>query len=177
MTTFVGKIHNMTATENNISPKIFNLPEEARLWIYQSTRPFNKKEETVLKSQLNAFTAEWTAHSKQLCAAGDILYNQFIVLAVDENQAGASGCSIDKSVKFMQGIENQYDVQLFERMNFAWLDDETVKTIPSSDFKRLYTEGVLTGETLVFDNLITSVKDLKANWLKPLGQSWHKRFV
>jgi hypothetical protein len=156
----------MTATANTISTQIFNLPEEARLWIYQSTRPFNEKEETVLKSQLNAFTTEWTAHSKQLCAAGDVLYNQFIVLAVDENQAGASGCSIDKSVKFMQDIENQYDVQLFERMNFA-----------SSDFKRLYTEGGISADTLVFDNLISSVGALKTAWLKPLMQSWHKRFV
>jgi hypothetical protein len=167
----------MTATANTISTQIFNLPEEARLWIYQSTRPFNEKEETVLKSQLNAFTTEWTAHSKQLCAAGDVLYNQFIVLAVDENQAGASGCSIDKSVKFMQDIENQYDVQLFERMNFAWLDGNTVKTAASSDFKRLYTEGGISADTLVFDNLISSVGALKTAWLKPLMQSWHKRFV
>jgi hypothetical protein len=167
----------MTAIESSISTKIFNLPEEARVWIYQSTRPFNEKEETVLKSQLNAFTAEWTAHSKQLCAVGDVLYNRFIVLAVDENQAGASGCSIDKSVKFMQDVENQYNVQLFERMNFAWLDGETVKTAPSSDFKRLFTEGGITSETLVFDNLVSSVGGLKTVWLKPLSQSWHKRFV
>ena len=167
----------MTATENTIDTKIFDLPEESRVWIYQSTRPFSAQEITVLKSQLNAFTAEWTAHSKQLCAVGDVLYNQFIVLAVDEKQAGASGCSIDKSVKFMQGIENQYDVQLFERMNFAWLEDEIVKTAPSNDFKRLFTEGGIKPETLVFDNLITSVGDLKRSWLKPLMKSWHKRFV
>jgi hypothetical protein len=167
----------MTATEIPITPKIFNLPDTARVWIYQSTRPFDEKEETVLKSQLNAFTAEWTAHSKQLCAAGDVLYNRFIVLAVDENQAGASGCSIDKSVYFMQSIENQYGVQLFERMNFAWLDGKTVKTAPSSDFKRLFTEGGITSETLVFDNLVSSVEGLKTAWLKPLSQSWHRRFV
>jgi hypothetical protein len=167
----------MTTTENTIDTKIFNLSEQSRVWIYQSTRSFSAQEITVLKSQLNAFTKEWTAHSKQLCAVGDVLYNQFIVLAVDENQAGASGCSIDKSVKFMQSIENQYDVQLFERMNFAWLEGETVKTAGSSDFKRLFTEGGISGETLVFDNLISSVGGLKTAWLKPLSQSWHKRFV
>ena len=167
----------MTATENTIETKILDLSEEARLWIYQSTRPFDDKEVTVLKSQINAFTAEWTAHNKQLFAAGDVLYNRFIILAVDENEAGASGCSIDKSVYFMRGLENQYGMQLFERLTFAWLEDGKVKTARSSDFKRLYTEGVLTSETLVFDNLIVSVGDLKTAWLKPLKESWHKRFV
>ncbi len=167
----------MTITENNITTKIFDLPEESRLWIYQSTRPFSGQEIIVLKSQLNAFTAEWTAHSQQLCAVGDVLYDRFIVLAVDENQAGASGCSIDKSVYFMRSLEQQYGVQLFERMTFAWLAGEMVKTAASSDFKRLYTEGGISSETLVFDNLIVSVGDLKTAWLKPLKESWHKRFV
>jgi hypothetical protein len=167
----------MTATENSIASKIFDLPETARVWIYQSTRPFSAHEIGVLQSQLKGFTAEWTAHSKQLCAVGDVLYNHFIVLAIDENQAGASGCSIDKSIYLMKNIEAQYGIQLFERMNFAWLEGETVKMAASSDFKRLYTEGGISSETLVFDNLVSTVGDLKTKWLKPLMQSWHKRFV
>ena len=167
----------MVASHPIIKSKIFDLPETARVWIYQSNHPFAEREIIVLRSQINGFTAEWTAHSKQLCAAGDILHDYFIVLAVDESQAGASGCSIDKSVNFIKNIENQYDVQLFERMTFAYLDGEIVKTAVSDDFKQLYTEGVVNGETLVFDNLVSTVSDLKNKWLKPLNSSWHRRFV
>ena len=167
----------MVTSSVPIPSKIEDLPDWSRVWIYQSNRPFTEREITVLKSHINAFTTDWTAHSQQLCATGDVLYNQFIVLAVDERQAGASGCSIDKSVNFIKSIENQYTVQLFERLTFAYLEGESVKTAPSTDFKRLYTEGVLTDETLVFDNLINSVLDLKNTWLKPLNKSWHKRFI
>jgi hypothetical protein len=169
----------MTETIDNqiVTSTIFNLPEWSRVWIYQSNRSFTDKEMVVLNSQLNAFVQSWTAHSNQLYAACSIMHNQFIILAVDEKQAGASGCSIDKSVHFMQDIENQYGISLFDRMTFAYMDDDTVKTASKPAFKQLYTEGVISENTPVFDNLINTVKDLKTAWVKPLKESWHRRFV
>lgn len=167
----------MQAVEIRLSDKLERLPNSARVWIYQSTRSFTNMEIEVLRSQINGFVDDWTAHSHQLAAAGDILFEHFIVLAVDENQAGASGCSIDKSVNFIKGIENQYVTQLFERMNFAYLEDGEVCVVPASEFSTLYTEGVLSENTLVFDNLIQSIGDLKTQWIKPVKSSWHKRFV
>ncbi len=152
------------------------MPDQARVWIYQSTRPFTEMETTVLTSQINGFVREWTAHRKTLLAAGGVLYNQFIVLSVDESLNEASGCSIDASVYFIKDIENQYGVQLFERMNFAYLEGETVKTVPSSAFSALYTEGAINDETLVFDNLVNTIGTMKTAWLKPLKTSWHRRF-
>ncbi len=168
----VDTIDNQIITSN-----IVNLPDWSRVWIYQSNRPFSEKECLVLNSQLNAFVQNWAAHSQQLYAACSIVHNQFIILAVDESQAGASGCSIDKSVHFMQEIENQYGISLFDRMAFAYMDNDTVKTATKPTFKRLYTEGVLTDDTPVFDNLVNTVKDLKSAWVKPLKDSWHRRFV
>lgn len=166
----------MHTVELRLSDKLEALPDSARVWIYQSSRPFNEREITVIKSQINGFVSEWTAHSQQLMAAGDVLFEHFIVLAVDEKQAGASGCSIDKSVYFIKSIENQYDTQLFERMNFAYLDEGEVSVVSSSEFSKRYTEGGLSDETLVFDNLVQSIGDMKKGWVKPLANSWHKRF-
>jgi hypothetical protein len=154
-----------------------SMPDTARVWIYQSTRPFTEIETIVLTSQINGFVGEWTAHRKTLLAAGAVYYNQFIVLSVDESLNEASGCSIDASVYFIKDIENQYNVQLFERMNFAYLDGETAKTVPSTAFSQLYTEGSISDDTLVFDNLVNTVAAFKTAWLKPLKSSWHRRFV
>ena len=181
----------MQAIELRLSDKLESLPDSARVWIYQSSRPFTESEITVIRSQINGFVGEWTAHSQQLTAVGDVLFEHFIVLAVDEKQAGASGCSIDKSVYFIKSIENQYDTQLFERMNFAYLDDGEVRVVSSSEFSKRYTvrkdsygegynpeiSGRLSDDTLVFDNLVQSIGDMKKGWVKPLANSWHKRFV
>ena len=167
----------MQAIEIGLTEKLEHLPANTRVWIYQSTRPFSDMELTVLRSQISGFVSEWSAHSKQLAAAGDVLFERFLVLAVDESQEGASGCSIDTSVRFLKDIENQYNTQLFERMNFAYLVGEDVEVVPSSSFSKLYTEGVINDSTLVFDNLVQTIGDMKKNWLKPLSASWHKRFV
>ncbi len=174
----------MQAVEVRLSDKLETLPDSARVWIYQSSSPFNETELAVIRSQINAFVGEWTAHSQQLAAAGDVLFEHFIVLAVDENQAGASGCSIDKSVYFIKSIENQYNTQLFERMNFAFLDEGEVRVLPSTEFSKRYTEGGypdtsggISDDTLVFDNLVQRIGDMKKGWIKPLSSSWHKRFV
>jgi hypothetical protein len=156
---------------------VFRLADHARVWIYQSNRPFSEREQIVLTSQINGFVQDWAAHGRDLLASGDVLLDQFIVLAVDERQAGASGCSIDKSVNFMKELAAQFNVSLFDRLTFTFVKEGQVETATSGDFKRLFTEGVIDGDTLVFDNLVNNVVDLRTQWLKPLALSWHKRFV
>ncbi len=170
----------MTATTTDLDYKnapIFQLADHSRVWIYQANRPFSEREQLVLTSQINGFVYEWAAHGRELLASGGVLFNQFIVLAVDERKTGASGCSIDKSVNFMKDLAAQYDVSLFDRLTFTFLVNGQVETAKSSDFKRLFTEGAIAQDTLVFDNLVNNVGDLRTAWLKPLASSWHKRFV
>jgi hypothetical protein len=34
--------------------------------------------------------------------------------------------------------------------------------------------GVITGDTMLFDNTIKTVKELKTKWVKPFEKSWHQ---
>ncbi|MEZ4956316.1 MAG: hypothetical protein R2825_22350 [Saprospiraceae bacterium] len=54
---------------------------------------------------------------------------------------------------------------------------EEVKTATSEEFAMLYKMGEINDETLVFDNLVKTKGELEEKWLKPLNESWHKRFV
>lgn len=154
-----------------------DFPSETRVWIYQSSKPFPAEVVPQLKDVVDRFAQNWVSHSNQLRAHGDVLHDRFILLAVDESQAGASGCSIDKSVHFMKQLETQLGVDLFDRMTFAWKEGEAVKTASQPEFSALYQNGEINSETLVFDNLVKTKGELEEKWLKPLNQSWHKRFV
>jgi hypothetical protein len=164
-----------TSTTTFVIPD--KLPNNTRVWVYLSSRPFTEKEQIVLNSQLVAFAQHWTAHNVQLQAFSSILDHQFIVLMVDESKAGASGCSIDKSVHFMQSIENQYDVKLLDRWLFAYQHYEEIRTADRTEFTRLYRTGILNDETLVFDTMVQVLGDFKTKRWKPLGKSWHKRLI
>ncbi len=153
------------------------LPDTSRVWIYQSSRPFNEEETDQLQSILTDFAQRWVSHNRQLRAFGGLFHRQFLVLMVDESQAGASGCSIDSSVHFMQGLESQFGVQLFDRMTFTYLDGDAVQTAGRDEFSQLYQAGKINDLTPVFDNLVSNKADFNAKWVKPLGESWHKRMV
>ncbi len=153
------------------------LPGEAKVWIYQSNRPFTEEELKVLEPQIGAFADEWVSHNVKLKAFGAVYLKQFIVLMVDESQAGASGCSIDRSVYFLKLVERNFGVELFDRQTFAFRLGDEVRTAPKQEFSALFQKGIINDHTLVFDNLVNTKASFDQAWIKPLGESWHKRMV
>lgn len=159
------------------SKKLQTLPDNSRVWIYQAQTPFSEEVTAAIDAHVQQFVEQWTSHNRALRAVGEVLHRQFIVLAVDENMAGASGCSIDKSVHFMQALEGEFGINLFDRMSFTYQIGHEIFTANREDFARLYAEQRINDDTLVFDNLVKTKADFDKNWIKPLGESWHKRMV
>lgn len=153
------------------------LPDTTRVWIYPANRLFAEDEVRRLRQQLRTFAEQWVSHNRQLRAFADVWHRRFIILMVDESQAGASGCSIDASVRFLKGLQAAYDVDLFDRMIFSYLDGDEVKTVSRDEFIHLYAQGIINDDTPVFDTLVSNVKDLRNGLVKPLSSSWHKRLV
>ncbi len=147
----------------------------SKVWIYQSDRELSVSETTQLEILLQQFTQTWTAHNQQLKAAAQIAFNRFIILLVDENQAGASGCSIDKSVRFIKDVEIQFNINLFDRFNTAYFDGEEIKTANREQFENLLREGKVNVETIVFNNMVATLADLQTKWQVPFKNSWHNR--
>lgn len=149
--------------------------QNSRVWIYQSNRQLNAAEANKLQQQLNNFTAGWTAHNHQLKARAELRYNRFIILVVDESQAGASGCSIDKSVNFMHQVAQEYGINLFDRFNLAYRSGEEVLSVDRPAFEDLLKTGAINSNTIVFNNLVQNLAELETNWEVPFKNSWHPR--
>lgn len=155
---------------------LIDLPEHARLWVYQSDRPFTKEEMVALEISLKNFIQSWAAHGNQLNAAFEILYDRFIILAVDERQAMASGCSIDSSVGLIRQIETQYQVNLLDKSQVAYLNNDTLEIIPFNKAKGAIGEGKIKKDTIIFNNAVASVGEWKNSWKRPAVDSWMSRF-
>jgi hypothetical protein len=96
------------------------LPNDARVWVYQSNREFTDVEVTQITSKIEVFMSTWKRHGDDLRTSYVVKYNQFIVLGVDEKLNNVSGCSIDSSVHFMQQLEKDFNVDLMNKMNTAF---------------------------------------------------------
>jgi hypothetical protein len=147
--------------------------EHSRVWVYQADRELPGAEVGQLQAELDAFTISWTAHNHQLKAKAEIRYNRFIILIVDESQAGASGCSIDKSVHFVRHLEQKYHITLLDRFNIAYKTGDAVLSAPRMAFEDLVKNGTVTGDTIVFNNLVQNFGELGHKWEVPFKESWH----
>ena len=147
--------------------------ENSRVWVYQANRKLSDSEVLQLQTELNSFTTGWTAHNNQLKAAGETRYNRFIILIVDESQAGASGCSIDKSVRFINQLEQQFNITLLDRFNLAYREGEEVLSAPRNDFEELLKKGSINTNTIVFNNMVQNLSELQTKWEVPFKDSWH----
>src|SRR5690606_41191692 len=67
---------------------------DLRVWIFQANRALTNNEVQIANERLRAFTDEWQVHGAPLDSSYSVRHNQFIVLAADESQQSASGCSI-----------------------------------------------------------------------------------
>ena len=154
-----------------------NLPNNARVWIYQANREYTNKEVDFISTKTQQFINSWTRHGDNLKGSFTIKYNQFLVLAVDESFNNVSGCSIDSSVHFIQQLQNDLNIDLMDKMNVTFKDNDTVNLVKLSDFQKYAKEDKITQDTIVFNNMVNTKEDFEQKWEIPARESWHNRFL
>ncbi len=153
------------------------ISENSRIWIYQADRELTEPELQAIQLQLDEFTASWAAHGHALAAKGEIRYRRFLILSVDEEKAGVTGCSIDKSVGLMKNFETQFGIHLFDRMQVAYRDGDRINTFRKGDLAKMMAEGAIREESIIFNNLIERYGELNTAWEIPLKDSWLNRLM
>jgi hypothetical protein len=154
-----------------------SLAPTSRLWIYQADRKFSSEEKAIIESKLKLFTDEWAAHGQALRSSFQIAYDQFIILAADEAVQSASGCSIDDSVRFVQEIGSQLEVDFFNRNLIAFKEASGIRLIRLTELKQKLAEGVWSANSLMFNNLVSQKSALETDWVIPSSSSWLSRYI
>ncbi len=153
------------------------LPDDSRIWIYQSNRKFSEEEVAVMQEKTNAFLTQWTAHGANLEAGFEIKYDRFIVLGLNQANASASGCSIDASVHFIQELEKEFDLDLMDKMNVTFYNGNFIAHKTLTDFRKMAKNRSVSKNTVVFNNLVNTKEEYQENWEVPASESWHNRFL
>ena len=152
-------------------------PPESRVWIYTSSRQLNAEEADKALQMALGFVQDWTSHDRRLRAHAELAGGRFLILLVDESAAGASGCGIDKSVRFVQQLGEQLGTDFFDRLLFAYQENGQVQVAHRDEFAARYRNGAIHDGTLVFNPLVNNKGELANRWLLPLGESWHRQMV
>jgi len=148
--------------------------ETSKVWLYQSNRLFTLSEALDIEELLNNFTAEWKSHGTPVKGYANLLFGQFIVLMADETATGVSGCSTDSSVRLIKHVEELFKVNMFDRLSLAFVVQNKIQVLPLSQLSYALENNFIQAETLYFNNLVLTKKQLIEEWLIPVNKSWLK---
>lgn len=152
------------------------LPDSARLWVFAAARPLAAAERDALLAAVDLFLDQWNAHRVPLDCGRELRYDQFLLVGVDQEAAGVSGCSVDALVRTMKGLGQQLGVELLDHGSVFYRDGGTVTRVSRDDFSEAARRGALTPATIVFDNTVPTTGALRAGaWEAPAAQTWHGR--
>ena len=140
------------------------LASDSRVWVYQSNRAFSENEKVQLTEAFKVFVDSWAAHGSKLVADATIIGDYFVVLAVDEKTAMASGCSIDSSVKFIKTIGQQFNIDFFNRLKLVVQNENETKMISFSDLGQYE-------DWKIYNTLVNTIDLLNTSFLIPVNES------
>ncbi|HEX5002525.1 MAG TPA: ABC transporter ATPase [Bacteroidia bacterium] len=154
-----------------------NLPGSSKVWVYQASEVFDNLTAKTIEEKAKVFVEQWTAHDQELKAGVEVLNNLFLVIAVDEGYNGASGCSVDKKVRFIQSLESQLNLHFFDRMRIAWKSGAGIRIAPFNMFGKLLQKGEVGDDTVVYNNLVADLEEFRSSWEVPFIKSWHRNLI
>ncbi len=146
--------------------------DSSRAWIYQSNRLFSISEAFELEVLLQQFVTDWKSHSDDVKGYANLFFGQFVVLLADESNTSVSGCSTDSSVRLIKEIEQKFGVQLFERQTLAFIVKDKIELLPLSQLNYAIENDFINADTLYFNNLVQTKKELEEKWIIAIKDSW-----
>lgn len=154
------------------------LPQNAKVWIYQANRNFTAEEVAEVSLLIDKFVESWQSHQANVPAYGALYYRRFVVLMADTEQVNVSGCSIDSSVKLIKEIEINFGINFFDRMKVCYkIQEQLVGSFPLQDIESLLVAGKIDENTIVFNNLVADKNTFEQEWELPLKNSLFSRYI
>ncbi|MCF6278986.1 MAG: ABC transporter ATPase [Flavobacteriaceae bacterium] len=153
------------------------LPNDSKIWIYQSSRKFYPKEIIEIIQKIESFLTSWNDDGAEIIASYQLKYDRFIIIAADQTLEHISVNAIDESVLFILDLQTIYEVELLDKLNVSFKQGEYVQYKDLKEFKKLVKKKAVSAKTIVFDNLINTKQELEDNWEIPITESWHNRFL
>ena len=160
----------MNTNFQGLIPQDFN--DNSHVWVYQSNRPFTLQEAIAIEVLLHKFTKEWKSNGTAVKGYANVFFGHFIILIADESATGIRGFNADDSIRLIKNIEQDYKVELFDRLMLAFIIQERIQLLPLAELNLSIEKDLVTPDTLYFNNTILTKRELLNKWIIPVKESW-----
>ena len=152
------------------------LDKKSRIWVFQSKDQLDESTYNSIKKKISVFLENWKSHQKSFDSSFIIKYKTFIVVAADETNL-VSGCSIDSLINFVKSIEDEFEINLLDKLDVKYKIGNDINTANLNEFKKICKNIDINDKLIVFNNLVKNIDDFEKKWEVDIRKSWHKRFL
>ncbi len=166
--------------------EIFNENEvvgDYRILYYPASRRLTPAETLQITQRVFDFLAGWKAHGTPLQASFKILFHQIIIIAVDEEEASASGCSIDALNAMMQDLDQRFMLGLFDRMKVLYFienpeaEDQEIVCENRLNMKAKIQSRSIPISAKILDFSGSTYSEFLSKFALPVPQSWAAQWL
>jgi hypothetical protein len=151
------------------------LPGASQVWIFPLAAPLSETQTSRLECALAAFARTWSSHGAPVRGGLEIRHGRFVVAAAVE-RAAVSGCSIDGLFHAVADAVKAAGADLADTADIFYRDGERIVSADRPTFSALVRAGAVSDETVVFDNSVQTLADVRAGrWEIPFAAAWHAR--
>ena len=92
----------------------------------------------------------------------NLLYNHFLIIAVENSKNEISGCSIDSITRFVKNLELKYNLSFFDRLILKYKkNNDKIKSASLNEFKTICKTKMIDDDITVFNNLVKNIMSLR----------------
>jgi hypothetical protein len=160
----------ITLEFNQIKDQLESFSPESKVWVYYSLSPFESDSEKI-NTKIKDFTSTWKSHGAEVMGRGFVIAHQIIILVADISKSGVSGCSTDSSVRCIQSIAHDFQLDLFNRTSFFVLENENIEPQLFIDIKSIDVNSK------VFNPFFRDLAEFRTDFIQKLSDSKYKRML
>ncbi|MDA8595492.1 ABC transporter ATPase [Flavobacteriaceae bacterium] len=144
--------------------------------IFPSSRKLYPQEVDPLKEKIEGFKIQI---SKEFDGKVEtlLIYERFVIFVFHFEDKAQMNVTYNSLNAFISNIEQELNITLMDRMNVCFKQGQYVQYKDLKAFKKLIKSKSVNAQTIVFDNLVTTVDDLKSYWELPISETWYSRFL
>lgn len=144
--------------------------------IFPSSRKLYPQEIEPLKEKIEDFKIQI---SKEFDGKVEtlLIYERFLIFVFHFEDKAQMNVTYNSLNAFISNIEQELNITLMDRMNVCFKQGQYVQYKDLKAFKKLIKSKSVNAQTIVFDNLVTTVDDLKSYWELPISETWYSRFL
>jgi hypothetical protein len=155
------------------------MPDSARLFVYTSNVELSESVAASFSEQLDVFMVGWRAHGSELTASFSIIANRVLLIALDEADQNATGCSIDSLNRHLRAGQLDwfsrnwvlYRESASKHLDCSWT------TISLNDFWGLCRTGKIDIDSEVINTTVLTLGEARKNLIQKISDSWHINLI